>query len=140
MTDVLTVEQRRYCMSRIGGKDTKPELTVRRLVHSLGYRYRLHVKALPGSPDLVFPSRRKVIFVHGCFWHRHRCKYGQVTPGTRRQFWKTKLQGNADRDSRNRSELCRKGWKPFIVWECETKQPGSLVDRIVNFLEGDSKS
>ena len=137
MTDVLTPEQRRYCMSRIGGKDTQPELTIRRLIHSLGYRYRLHVKRLPGSPDLVFPNRQKVIFVHGCFWHRHQCRYGQVTPGTRRQFWEAKFQENTDRDARNRRQLLREGWDVLIVWECQTKRPERLIDRIIGFLECD---
>ena len=83
MVDVLTPKQRQFCMSRIQGKDTRPEMVVRRMVHALGYRYRLHVRSLPGCPDLVFPSREKVIFVHGCFWHRHNCRYGRVRPATR---------------------------------------------------------
>lgn len=135
MADVLTTDQRRYCMSRIRGKDTKPELVVRRMVHALGYRYRLHRRDLPGCPDLVFPSRRKVVFVHGCFWHRHRCKYGQVNPATRPEFWERKLAGNKVRDARNRRELRRLGWQVLIVWECQIWRPATMIERAVRFLE-----
>lgn len=135
MADVLTAEQRRYCMSRIRGKDTKPEMTVRRLVHALGYRFRLHRRDLPGCPDLVLPRHRKVIFVHGCFWHRHRCRYGRPMPATRRQFWKKKLEGNKQRDARNRRALRRLGWDVLVVWECQTRKPHKLIDRLVVFLE-----
>lgn len=134
MTDVLTPEQRRYCMSRIRGKDTKPEMVVRRLVHALGYRFRLHVRSLPGIPDLTFPSRRKVIFVHGCFWHRHNCRYGEVMPSTRREFWEKKLDGNRKRDKRNQRELRKQDWGILIVWECQIKQPGEIIDRVAAFL------
>ena len=135
MSDVLTPKQRRYCMSRIRGRDTKPEIVVRKLVHGLGYRYRLHVRDLPGRPDLVFASRRKVILVHGCFWHRHRCRYGQVTPSTRRGFWQAKLEANRKRDARNRRALKRLGWDVLVVWECQTRRPELLIDRLVEFLE-----
>ena len=123
-------------MSRIQGKDTKPEMIVRKMVHALGYRYRLHVRSLPGCPDLVFPSRHKVIFVHGCFWHRHHCKYGRVTPATRKSFWQKKLQGNKDRDQKNQRLLRNQGWKILTLWECQTKKPETLPDRIVKFLDG----
>ncbi|HUU09426.1 MAG TPA: very short patch repair endonuclease [Phycisphaerae bacterium] len=136
MADVLTDEQRRYCMSRIKGKDTKPEMVVRRLVHALGYRFRLHRRDLPGCPDLVLPRHRKVIFVHGCFWHRHRCRYGRPMPATRRQFWKKKFEGNKQRDARNRRALRRLGWDVLVVWECQTRKPDKLIDRLVAFLEG----
>ena len=122
-------------MSRIRGKDTIPELLVRSLIHSLGYRYRLHDRSLPGTPDLVFPSRRKAIFVNGCFWHRHNCRFGRVMPKTRRSFWKKKLEGNRERDKRNRAELRRMDWCVFTVWECQLKREEWLIDRIVNFLE-----
>jgi DNA mismatch endonuclease (patch repair protein) len=135
MADVLTTNQRRYCMSRIRGKDTKPELLVRRILHSMGYRYRLHRRDLPGCPDIVFPGRRRVIFVHGCFWHRHRCKYGQVRPATRPEFWERKLAGNKARDARNRRELRRLGWQVLIVWECQIRKPAATIERIVRFLE-----
>jgi len=135
MVDVLTPEQRTYCMSRIQGKDTKPEMMVRRVLHALGYRFRVHVRSLRGVPDLVFSARRKVIFVHGCFWHRHNCRYGQVTPATRRRFWVKKLTENQMRDRRNRRELREGGWQVFVVWECQTRRMEWLVGRIVAFLE-----
>lgn len=138
MADVLTPEQRRYCMSRIKGRDTKPEMAVRKLVHALGYRYRLHVRSLPGSPDLVFSSRRKVIFVHGCFWHRHNCRYGRVMPATRRTFWKSKLEGNRERDGKNRRLLRKEGWEVLVVWECQTRKREWLLERICEFLEDES--
>jgi DNA mismatch endonuclease, patch repair protein len=134
MPDVLTPEQRRYCMSRIRCKNTKPEMIVRRLVHALGYRYRLHVRDLPGSPDLVLPSRRKVIFVHGCFWHRHRCKYGRPQPETRRDFWEAKLGRNKERDQQNRRVLRQLGWDVLVVWECQTRRPETLIEPILAFL------
>lgn len=134
MVDVLTDNQRKYCMSQIKGKNTKPEMIVRRLVYSLGYRYRLHVKSLPGNPDLVFSSRKKVIFVHGCFWHRHNCKYGKPKPATRKNFWEKKLQGNVQRDKVNIIELEKQGWKVLVIWECEIKNIENVMERIINFL------
>lgn len=138
MADVLTAEQRCFCMSRIKRRDTKPEMAVRKLVHALGYCYRLHVRSLPGSPDLVFSSRRKVIFVHGCFWHRHNCRYGRVMPATRRKFWKSKLEGNRERDGKNRRLLRKEGWEVLVVWECQTRKTEWLLDRICAFLEDES--
>ena len=135
MADVLTPEQRRLNMSRIRGKNTKPEMVVRRLVHSLGFRYRLHVQALPGSPDLVFPARHKVIFVHGCFWHRHRCRLGRPRPATRASFWENKLAGNVERDRRTRQALQKAGWKPLVVWQCQIRDSERLEQRISTFLE-----
>ena len=105
MADVHTPEQRSYNMSRIRGRDTKPELIVRSIVHQMGFRFRLHRKDLPGKPDLVLPGRGKIIFVHGCFWHMHRCRYGRVVPKTNAEFWQAKRQGNMDRDRRNRRAL-----------------------------------
>ncbi|MDH4164361.1 MAG: very short patch repair endonuclease [Nitrospirota bacterium] len=121
MTDVLTPEQRRKCMSRIKSKDTKPEMVVRKMVRALGYRYRLHRKNLPGKPDLVFSQFRKVIFVHGCFWHRHRCRYGRVIPQTNAAFWEQKRESNRARDLRNRRDLKKLGWNALVVWECWIK-------------------
>lgn len=135
MVDDLTVVQRRYCMSRIRGRGTQPEMLVRRVVHALGGRYRLHVRSLPGCPDLVFPARRKVIFVHGCFWHRHRCREGQVMPATRRSFWEEKLLGNKARDARTVKSLRARGWKVLVVWECQTRQVERLARRLARFLE-----
>ena len=134
MADVLTHKQRAYCMSRIRGKDTKPEIIVRRMVHSLGYRYRLHVRTLPGCPDIVLARYKKVIFVHGCFWHRHNCKYGRVRPATRKKFWEAKLNGNKERDKRIRRELRKKGWAVMTVWECQTSEAEKLKDCILKFL------
>src|SRR5688572_11437656 len=105
-------------MSRIRGKDTKPELVVRRLVHALGYRFRLHRAELGGRPDLVFPARMKVIFVHGCFWHRHTCKLGAPVPKTRPEFWAEKFDGNVRRDKANQRKLADEGWCVLVVREC----------------------
>ena len=124
-------------MASIRSKDTTPELRVRSLVHTMGYRYRLHVRTLPGAPDLVFPRRRKVIFVHGCFWHRHRCKRGRPVPKTRSDYWLPKLEGNRLRDLQHRRQLRKLGWNVMIVWECQT-QPRRidwLASRIAAFLE-----
>ena len=134
MADVHTPEQRSRNMASIRGKDTRPEKIVRSLLHRLGYRFRLHCRELPGKPDLVFPSRRKVIFVHGCFWHMHKCRWGKVTPATNAEFWQTKRKGNCDRDRRALKSLSAAGWKAFIVWECQTRNPDELQTRLVNFL------
>lgn len=119
MTDVLTPQQRRLNMSRIKGRNTKPELLVRRFLHSKGLRFRVHAKNLPGSPDIILPKRRTVVFVHGCFWHRHpSCPYA-VIPRTRRAFWKEKLLQNRRRDLKNQADLARLGWKVEVIWTCE---------------------
>jgi len=133
--DVLTKNQRKLCMSRIKGKDTKPEMIVRKRLHALGYRYRLHVRKLPGCPDIVFPSRNKVIFVHGCFWHRHKCKYGRATPATRKNFWKNKFDRTIQRDRRNTRLLRKYGWEIYIVWECQVYNLEKTTKAIVSFLE-----
>lgn len=135
MADVLTRAQRSFNMSRIRSKDTSPELFVRRLVHRLGFRYRLHSAKLPGRPDLVFASRRKVIFVHGCYWHMHVCRWGRVTPKTNAKFWQTKRMSNTERDQRNMRELGRLGWRVLVVWECSLRKPGQLERKIAKFLE-----
>lgn len=135
MTDVLTAEQRRLNMSRIRGRDTVPEMTVRRLVYGMGYRYRLYAKDLPGKPDIVFRPRRKVIFVHGCFWHMHRCKQGRVKPKTRAEFWEAKRRGNVERDRRNRRRLRAMGWCVLEVWQCQLRDMDRVADRIIEFLE-----
>ena len=137
MTDQFTARKRSVLMQAIRGKDTRPEYAVRSLMHRLGYRYRLHVRKLPGCPDLVFPSRRKVIFVHGCFWHRHHCRKGRSTPKTRARFWKEKLESNKDRDAKHRRKLRRLGWSVLTVWECQTatKKTERLSERIRRFLD-----
>jgi DNA mismatch endonuclease (patch repair protein) len=121
-------------MSLVRSKNTRGEMIVRRLVHSLGYRYRLHVRKLPGAPDLVFPSRRRVIFIHGCFWHRHSCPSGDRMPKSRVAFWRNKLEGNASRDRRAITKLRRSGWGILTIWECELKDAERLARRIVRFL------
>jgi DNA mismatch endonuclease, patch repair protein len=121
--DTLTARERSERMSRIRHKDSKAELVVRRLTHGLGYRYRLHGGTLPGKPDLVFAARKKVIFVHGCFWHRHpdpECRLARL-PKSRQDFWLPKLEGNRLRDERNEQSLLDMGWTYLIVWECQTK-------------------
>lgn len=135
MADVLTPEQRRRNMAAIKGKNTKPEMVVRRLVHGLGYRYRLHRKDLPGKPDLVFPSRRKIIEVYGCYWHMHDCPYGRVVPKTNAEFWQTKRLSNVTRDTRNSAELTKQDWRVLIIWECEVKDTDKLRERITQFLD-----
>lgn len=124
--DVHTQEQRSRNMAAIRSKNTKPEMVVRRLLCEMGIRYRLHRKDLPGKPDIVMPGRKIVILVHGCFFHMHKCRYGQVVPTTNAEFWHTKRSGNADRDKRNVQELRKLGWKVITIWECETKQPEQL--------------
>lgn len=121
-------------MSRVRGRDTKPEMLVRRLAHGMGYRYRLHRRDLPGSPDLVFPSRRKVICVHGCFWHRHPdCKLARL-PKSKLDFWGPKLETNRERDERNLALLAELGWDVLVIWECQTKSREALQARIGEFL------
>ena len=114
-------EQRSKNMAAIKSKNTKPEIAVRKLLHSMGYRFRLHRKDLPGSPDIVLPKYKTVIFVHGCFWHRHKnCKYAS-TPKTRKEFWEKKFRENINRDNLNQANLSLKGWKIIIIWECQLK-------------------
>ncbi len=134
MTDVLTPEQRSYNMSRIRSTDTKPEMVVRKLLHGLGLRYRLHGKALAGKPDLVFAGSRAVLFVHGCFWHMHRCKYGKPEPVTNASFWAQKREGNRARDKRNRATLRKEGWKVFEVWECHTTDRAILKKQLLPLI------
>lgn len=131
--DKLTPEQRSDLMGRVRNRGTTPELLVRGLVYSWGYRYRLHVKTLPGSPDLVFPSRRKVIFVHGCFWHQHRCKRG-TRPATNTDFWNAKLERNTLRDKEAVRLLRNDGWRVAVIWECEVKNTERLTKRLRRFL------
>lgn len=132
--DTLTRLERSKRMALIRGKDTKPELLVRKIAHSCGYRFRLHVSSLPGKPDLVFPKHRKVIFIHGCFWHRHPgCALARL-PKSKRRFWIPKLTGNRRRDLRNIARLRRDKWKVSVVWECQLKDRASLAKRLTRFL------
>jgi DNA mismatch endonuclease (patch repair protein) len=133
--DRLTKERRSWLMSRVRSKDTTTEIAVRRLVFGMGYRFRLHYKHLAGRPDLVFPSRRKVIFVNGCFWHGHeKCRYGRL-PKTRVEFWKTKIENNRKRDRNSLINLASSGWSALTVWQCELKDPDALTDKLYEFLE-----
>ena len=133
MADTLTPAQRSERMSRIRGRDTKPELWVRRILHSRGFRFRLHQKDLPGRPDLVLPKYGVVVFVQGCFWHAHHCQKGRI-PGTRGDFWKSKFEGNKKRDARNTRALRAAGWHVFTIWECELAKPTTrerAVERLI---------
>jgi len=122
-------------MARVRSTDTRPELFVRKLVYGLGYRYRLHARELPGHPDIAFRKRRKVIFVHGCFWHRHKgCALARL-PKSRLDFWLPKLEGNRNRDEQNRRALLREGWKVLTIWECQLKSPERMGERIRRFLD-----
>lgn len=134
MTDVHTPEQRHRNMSAIKSKNTKPEIQVRQLIYSMGYRYRLHRKDLPGKPDLVFPKYKKVIFINGCYWHMHNCRYGKVVPKTNAEFWKTKRESNVVRDKKNRKDLKKSGWKYMIIWECQIKRNRITPKTINDFL------
>jgi DNA mismatch endonuclease (patch repair protein) len=133
MVDILTPAQRSFNMSRIKGKNTTPEITVRSLLRSLGYTYRLHVRNLPGCPDIVLSKHRAVIFVHGCFWHMHKCRFGKVTPQTNAEFWQQKRMSNVERDKRHRRTL-RKKWSVLTVWECETRHENRLSNKLSTFL------
>src|ERR1700746_743754 len=133
--DRLTRERRSALMSRIGSKKTVPERVLRGALHRAGYRSRIHVKSLPGCPDLVFPKQKKAIFVHGCFWHSHPgCRFGRL-PKSNLKFWRPKLEGNRERDERNIRKLRRMGWKVLIVWQCKLKAAEKCVAGVVRFLE-----
>jgi DNA mismatch endonuclease, patch repair protein len=121
-------------MAAIKGKNTRPEIAVRSVLDAMRVRYDVHRPDLPGKPDLVFPRRKKVIFVHGCFWHVHRCRYGRVKPATNAQFWRDKREKTRRRDKRNRRALRKAGWEVFIVWECTTRRPKNLVAGLSKFL------
>ena len=134
MTDLLSRSRRSANMSKIRSKDSAPEMLVRRLAFRLGYRYRLHAANLPGKPDLVFPGRKKVIFVHGCFWHQHRdCAEGRL-PRSNTDYWVPKLTRNVQRDAESRARLRRAGWKALVIWECETKVEARLAAKLKKFL------
>lgn len=121
-------------MSRVRTKDTKPEVAVRRVLHRLGYRFRLHRRDLPGKPDIVFPGRSKVIFVHGCYWHGHGCRWGKL-PKSRLDYWGPKIERNRERDAAHLAMLAEIGWEPLTVWQCELRDPDAAIERIVDFLE-----
>lgn len=133
--DVHSPTQRSYNMSRIKGRNTRPEEVIRKLLWSHGYRYRLHRKDLPGKPDIVFPGRKKALFIHGCFWHRHDCRYFKW-PKTNADFWKQKIEDNVRRDSKNYDLLTKSGWRYHVIWECETKTKSfdDLWNKLEEFL------
>lgn len=134
MVDQITSEARSRNMARVRGKNTEPEMRGRRLLHALGYRFRLHRRDLPGSPDLVFPGRRAVVFVHGCFWHRHEgCRLAS-TPKSNEAFWQAKFGRNVERDARKKRELQALGWRVLVVWQCETTDAEALAARLQDFL------
>jgi DNA mismatch endonuclease (patch repair protein) len=139
MADTRTSEQRRRIMQAVKTRDTGPELIVRRILHRLGYRYRLNAKDLPGRPDIVLPRRKRAIFVHGCFWHGHGCEKGQA-PKSRLEYWGPKLAANRNRDAARLLELENLGWSVLIVWQCETLAPEALGEKLRRFLESTSVS
>lgn len=131
--DRLSVAQRSQLMSRIRSRDTKPEMIVRSALHQLGFRYALHRRDMPGTPDLVFPSRGKVLFVNGCFWHGHSCRLGIRKPKSNVQFWEQKIADNIRRDGRNISALRRQGWRVMVIWECRINK-GTWLQSTLKFL------
>lgn len=134
MTDHIDTEARSRLMSRVRSKNTRPEMALRRALHAQGYRYRVHRKDLPGSPDIVFPARKRVVFVHGCFWHRHAgCKLSS-TPKSNVEFWTRKFEANVARDLRNQRELEQMGWQVFVIWQCQIRDINRAVKKVSAFL------
>lgn len=134
MTDSITTERRSDNMRKIRSKDTKPEVRIRKLLFGLGYRFRLHRKDLPGTPDIVFAGRKRVIFVHGCFWHQHQdCREGRL-PGSRQEYWIPKLKNNISRDQKHMVELQKLGWKVLVIWECQVTNIDRTEDMMLKFL------
>lgn len=137
MADTISAERRSWNMSRIGGRNTKPELLLRSKLHREGFRFRLHARELPGRPDIVLPRYRTAIFVHGCFWHRHSGCRNATMPSTRREFWADKFEGNVERDNRNQEALRQAGWTVEVVWECELKANlESVINRLSKAIRG----
>ena len=139
MTDVFSQEKRSWIMSRVKGRDTKPEILVRSFIFRMGFRFSLYRRDLPGTPDLVLRRYNKVIFVHGCFWHGHKGCPRSKRPTTNENFWNNKLDGNLKRDKRYRGKLRQMGWKVLIVWECEIKSPEKLLRKLEKFLHDDAE-
>jgi DNA mismatch endonuclease (patch repair protein) len=135
VVDHVSTQKRSAIMAAVRSRHTRPELGVRKIVYGMGYRYRLHAKDLPGTPDLVFRTQKKVLFVHGCFWHRHaRCRYATL-PKSRTSFWATKFTSNVARDRRNRRDLKKAGWEILVVWQCQLNRPDRLAKQIYEFLK-----
>lgn len=137
--DVFSPEQRSSIMRKVKAKDTTPEILVRKLIFSMGFRYRLYYSKLPGRPDIVFPGKRKVIFVHGCFWHGHDCRAGQNKPSSNKGYWDKKLEKNMARDLSNQDKLSTMGWEVLIVWECYLKDVEKLKNLLFSFLSSPTK-
>ncbi|MGZ8910679.1 MAG: very short patch repair endonuclease [Methylococcaceae bacterium] len=134
MVDKVTPEKRSWMMARIRSQNTAPEIKLRKLIFSMGFRYRLHYKGLPGRPDIIFPGKKKVIFMHGCFWHGHpNCRASKL-PQTRKDFWESKIHTNKERDKRNIMELEKLNWKVLVVWQCELKNLSNIQEIIRLFL------
>ena len=133
--DTFSKEKRSEIMRAVKSKDSQAELAVRRMLHRAGFRYCLHVADLPGKPDLVFPARQKVVFIHGCFWHLHKNCRAASRPSSNVEYWESKLQRNADRDKKNKRRLKKLGWKMLVVWECELKNPDAVFSMLTRFLE-----
>lgn len=134
MVDNLTPEQRKRNMMNITSRHTKPEKIVRSIIHKMGYRFRLHDSKLPSKPDIVLPRHKKIVLVHGCYWHMHVCKRGNVTPKTNTDYWQKKRFRNVERDEINLLELKKLGWKTVIIWECEVRDKSTLSQRLKGFL------
>jgi len=132
MADIFTKKKRSEIMSKIAGKETKPEILVRKFLFANGFRYRKNDKRYPGKPDIVLPKYKTVIFVHGCFWHGHNCPAGKL-PETKKEFWKNKIQGNIERDKKNKIELEKKGWRVITIWQCELKNK-KIQEKTLNNL------
>lgn len=137
--DSISTEKRSWVMAQIKGRDTKPEKVVRSLLYNMGYRFRLQKKDLPGKPDIVLAKYRTVIFVHGCYWHRHNCPNGQRIPKSRLEFWLPKLEGNRERDIKNQSLLREQGWNVLVIWECQLRDIETLRKNIRIFLKDVTK-
>jgi DNA mismatch endonuclease, patch repair protein len=134
MVDRLDPKRRSRLMKQVKSKNTQPEIIVRSLLHRLGYRFRLHRKDLPGTPDIVFPSRHLAIFVHGCFWHGHGCRIGQL-PKSRLDYWEPKIAANKERDKRKKTDIIEKGWRVVVVWQCELADIETLTAKLRSFLD-----
>jgi DNA mismatch endonuclease (patch repair protein) len=140
MMDIFPSEKRSWIMRQVREKNTSPELKVRSLVHRLGFRFRLHRNDLPGKPDLVFPSHKKIIFVHGCFWHGHNCARGHRAPKTNSEYWTEKIQRNTERDIKHQSDLKAMGWDSLVIWECEINNLKIVTEKIYGFLSGNKSA
>jgi DNA mismatch endonuclease (patch repair protein) len=134
MADVFSKEKRSWLMSRVKGRNTKPEILVRSLLHRMGFRFRLHCRELPGNPDIVLRRHKSVVFVHGCFWHGHKKCRKAIRPTSNTSFWNKKLDQNKERDSRFRRALKRLGWRTLVIWECETRKPIKLAPKLERLL------